>query len=208
MIGLLDGEVVTLQAIAKRLLLLLNVQGVGYEVQILPRWRSHLTVGTTVRVHTHLQLRDDGLTLFGFASVAERDLFRHLIATNGVGPQLAIALMDALELPTLLQAIVGGNHKLLAKTPGIGPKTAERICLELKTKLAQWRDQGNLAIAPAAGPADLIREEVELTLMALGYGDREIFDALEAVGRQTALAKAADPEAWIREAIAWLSLQD
>lgn len=208
MIGFLDGEVVALQAIGKRLLLLLNVQGVGYEVQILPRWRSHLTVGAAARAHTHLQLRDDGLTLFGFASAAERDLFRHLIATNGVGPQLAIALMDALELPTLLQAIVGGNGKLLAKTPGIGPKTAERICLELKTKLAQWRDQTGLSVAPAAGPAATIYEEVELTLVALGYGDREIRAALEAVGRQTAIAKAEDPEAWIREAIAWLSLQD
>ncbi|MBD2554753.1 Holliday junction branch migration protein RuvA [Limnothrix sp. FACHB-708] len=205
MIGSLRGQVVALQVQGNRAIGLLDVAQVGYEVQLLPRSTMEWMIGETVQVFTHLQLRDDRWLLFGFATVAERDLFRQLIAVNGVGPQLAIALLDRLELPVLIQAIVSGNANLLAKTPGIGPKTAGRIALELKTKLAEWRDQSGLSTTPAAGPVGLVREDVEMTLLALGYSDREVTQALEAVGQQTALSKEGDPERWIREAIAWLS---
>ncbi|MBD2636694.1 MAG: Holliday junction branch migration protein RuvA [Limnothrix sp.] len=205
MIGSLRGQVLALQVQGNRAIGLLDVAQVGYEVQLLPRSTMEWMIGETVQVFTHLQLRDDRWLLFGFATVAERDLFRQLIAVNGVGPQLAIALLDRLELPVLIQAIVSGNANLLAKTPGIGPKTAGRIALELKTKLAEWRDQSGLSTTPAAGPVGLVREDVEMTLLALGYSDREVTQALEAVGQQTALSKEGDPERWIREAIAWLS---
>ncbi|MBD2161288.1 Holliday junction branch migration protein RuvA [Limnothrix sp. FACHB-1083] len=205
MIGSLRGQVVALQVQGNRAIGLLDVAQVGYEVQLLPRSTMEWMIGETVQVFTHLQLRDDRWLLFGFATVAERDLFRQLIAVNGVGPQLAIALLDRLELPVLIQAIVSGNANLLAKTPGIGPKTAGRIALELKTKLAEWRDQSGLSTTPAAGPVGLVREDVEMTLLALGYSDQEVTQALEAVGQQTALSKEGDPERWIREAIAWLS---
>lgn len=205
MIGSLQGQVTALQVQGNRAIGLLEVAGVGYEVQVLPRSISQWAIGEAVRVFTHLQLRDDRWLLFGFETLAERDLFRHLIAVNGVGPQLALALLDRLELPALIQAIVSGNANLLAKTPGIGPKTAGRIALELKTKLAEWRDQSGIATTPAAGPTGLVREDVEMTLLALGYSDREVTQALEAVGQQTAWSKDGDPEAWIREAIAWLS---
>lgn len=205
MIGSLRGQVLALQVQGNRAIGLLDVAQVGYEVQLLPRSAMEWVIGETVQVFTHLQLRDDRWLLFGFATVAERDLFRQLIAVNGVGPQLAIALLDRLELPVLIQAIVSGNANLLAKTPGIGPKTAGRIALELKTKLAEWRDQSGLSTTPAAGPVGLVREDVEMTLLALGYSDREVTQALEAVGQQTALSKEGDPERWIREAIAWLS---
>ncbi|TAD79802.1 MAG: Holliday junction branch migration protein RuvA, partial [Oscillatoriales cyanobacterium] len=205
MIGSLRGLVAALQVQGNRAIALLNVGDVGYEVQVLPRAIGDWLVGSSVQVFTHLQLRDDRLVLFGFGSLAERDLFRQLIAVNGVGPQLAIALLDRLDLSELVQAIVSGNARLLAKTPGIGPKTAERIALELKTKLAEWRDQSGLATTPAAGPIGLVREDVEMTLLALGYSDREATQALEAVGQQMALSKEGDSETWIREAIAWLS---
>ncbi|RFP63154.1 MAG: Holliday junction branch migration protein RuvA [Limnothrix sp. CACIAM 69d] len=205
MIGSLRGQVLALQVQGNRAIGLLDVAQVGYEVQLLPRSAMEWVIGETVQVFTHLQLRDDRWLLFGFATVAERDLFRQLIAVNGVGPQLAIALLDRLELPVLIQAIVSGNANLLAKTPGIGPKTAGRIALELKTKLAEWRDQSGLSTTPAAGPVGLVREDVEMTLLALGYSDREVTQALETVGQQTALSKEGDPERWIREAIAWLS---
>ncbi len=205
MIGSLRGLVAAVQVQGNRAIALLDVGDVGYEVQVLPRAIGDWIVGSPAQVFTHLQLRDDRFVLFGFGSLAERDLFRQLIAVNGVGPQLAIALLDRLDLPELVQAIVSGNARLLAKTPGIGPKTAERIALELKTKLAEWRDHSGLATTPAAGPVGLVREDVEMTLLALGYSDREVTQALEAVGQQTALSKEGDPETWIREAIAWLS---
>lgn len=207
MIGLLAGSLEAVQTVGKRTVVLLLVGGVGYEVQVLPRSRSQLpAVGAAARLHTHLQVRDDALVLFGFSSAIERDVFRLIVTTQGVGVQTAIALMDTLELPTLIQAIVADNYKLLAKAPGIGPKGAQRICLELKTKFAEWRDGAGPIAPPAAGPVADIYDEVELTLSALGYSDREVTAALDAVGRQTALAKTGDAETWIREAIAWLSL--
>jgi Holliday junction DNA helicase RuvA len=105
----------------------------------------------------------------------------------------------------LVQAIVSGNTKMLARTPGVGAKTAERISLELRSKLSEWREKSGLTTIPDAAPTIGIQEDVEMTLLALGYTTTEITQALQAVGQNTALAKNADAEAWIREAIAWLS---
>jgi holliday junction DNA helicase RuvA len=156
-------------------------------------------------VFTHMQTREDQTVLFGFESMAERDLFRQLISVSGIGPQMALALLDSLGLQDLVQAIVTSNTRLLSRTPGVGAKTAERIALELKTKLAEWRMQSGISTAPDASPASTIQEDVEMTLIALGYTNSEIMQALRAVGQKTALAKNADAEDWIREAIAWLS---
>jgi holliday junction DNA helicase RuvA len=162
-------------------------------------------MGESIQVFTHLYVREDQLTLYGFAAAAERDLFRQLISVSGIGPQLALALIDTLGLQELVQAIVSGNTRLLSRTPGVGSKTAERIALELKSKLAEWRQQSSLTLAPGSGPVANIQEDVEMTLLALGYTDREITQALNAVGQNSTLSKSADAEEWIRLAIAWLS---
>ncbi|MEM8603421.1 MAG: Holliday junction branch migration protein RuvA [Cyanobacteria bacterium P01_H01_bin.121] len=206
MIGFLIGQLVALQKGNNRTILFLDVSQVGYEVQIPARLVGHLPdPGNTVQVYTHLQVREDQWTLFGFASLAERDLFRQLIGVSGVGGQLALTLMSHFEVTELVQAIVAGNARLLTRTPGVGTKTAERISVELKAKLAEWRSQAGLVTAPAALPIGSIQEEVEMTLLALGYTGQEILKALQVVGQQKSLAKTADVEAWIREAIAWLS---
>jgi Holliday junction DNA helicase RuvA len=158
-----------------------------------------------VQIFTHQQVRDDQIVLFGFGSLAERDLFRQLISVSGVGPQIAMALLDGMSLPDVIQAIVSGNTRLLSRTPGIGAKTAERIALELKNKLVEWRQQSGIMTTPDASPAGTIQEEVEITLIALGYSNSEIIQALRAVGQKTALSKTDNAEEWIREAIAWLS---
>ncbi len=206
MIGYLKGIVAAVQKNGNRTILTLDVQQVGYDLQVVPRLLQQLpSSGDSVQLFTHLQLRDDQLTLFGFASAAERDLFRQLTSVSGVGPQVAMALLDTLGLADLVQAIVVGNTRLLAKAPGVGVKTAERIALELKTKLAEWREQAGIVTLPIASPISTIQEDVEMTLVALGYTNSEIAKALTAVGKNTALAKNADAEAWIRAAIAWLS---
>ena len=207
MIGFLQGNIASLQQTSThRTLLTLEVNQVGYDLQVPGRIRQQLPAGDELmRVFTHLQVREDQMVLFGFASVAERDLFRQLIAVSGIGPQLALALIDTLGLQNLVQAIVNSNTKLLAKTPGVGAKTAERIALELRSKLAEWRDNAGLKTLPSAGPIDSVQEDVEMTLLALGYTSQEVMKALQAVGQNTTLAKSADTEAWIREAIAWLS---
>ncbi len=206
MIGYLKGTIASIQRNTNRVILTLDVNQVGYDVQIVPRLLMHLpAAGEPVQVFTHLQLREDQVILFGFGTVAERDLFRQLVSVSGIGPQLAVALLDTLGLQDLVQAIVTGNTRALAKTPGVGSKTAERIALELRSKLAEWRQQAGVITVPAAGPALSIQEDVEMTLLALGYTNSEIAQALEAVGKSTALSKREDPEEWIREAIAWLS---
>jgi len=206
MIGFLKGAVAGIQKQGNRVILTLDVNQVGYDVQIVPRLLQQIPeMGELVQLFTHLQLREDQFTLFGFGSGAERDLFRQLISVSGVGPQLAMALLDTLGMADLVQAIVVGNTRLLSKTPGVGTKTAERIALELRTKLAEWREQSGMVTLPAAGPAGTVQEDVEMTLLALGYSNSEITKALKAVGQTATLAKNADAEAWIREAIAWLS---
>jgi Holliday junction DNA helicase RuvA len=207
MIGYLKGCMVNQQrSTGSRSWVTLEVNHVGYDVQVPTRLLQHLPeLGEGVQLFTHLQVREDQWILYGFASVAERDVFRQLISVSGIGPQLGLALLDAFNLQDLLQAIVSSNTKLLAKTPGVGAKTAERLALELRSKLAEWRAQAGLTTTPFPGPAAEVQAEVEMTLLALGYSTREVMAALEAVGQKTALSKRADADDWIREAIAWLS---
>ena len=206
MISYLKGAIASAQKLSNRVILTLEVNHVGYEVQILPRMLQQFPgMGETVQVFTHMQVKEDQTVLYGFATAAERDLFRQLIGVSGVGPQLAMALLDAMGLQDLVQAIVSGNTRMLSRTPGVGTKTAERLALELKTKLAEWRSQSGLVSAPDAAPVGSVQEEVEITLLALGYTNSEIMQALRAVGQQSPLSKSGDPELWIREAIGWLS---
>lgn len=206
MIGYLRGSLADIQKLPNgRVILTLDVQQVGYDIQVNPRLLSQLPpLGDPIQIYTHLQTREDQAVLFGFGSRAERDAFRLLISVSGIGPQMGMALLDTLGLQDLIQAVVSANTRLLSRTPGVGGKTAERIILELKSKLGEWRQQSGLT-APTGGPATVVQEEVEMTLLALGYSNSEINKALQAVGRSTTLSKSADTEAWIREAIAWLS---
>jgi len=210
MINYLRGNVVRLiKNTGNRVTLILEVNQIGYEIQIPSRlgrqWEEENT--QSAQVFTDQQMRDDAIVLYGFETAAERDLFRKLIAVNGVGSQMAIALIDTLGLRELVEGIVNENTQLLSKTPGVGKKTAERIALELKTKLAQWRteaglvSQGDETIAPKAE----IREDIEMTLLALGYSETEIQQALSVISQDSLLAKNPNPEEWIRSAIAWLS---
>ena len=209
MLNYLKGTVVGTQSINNnRVILVLEVNHVGYEIQIVSRLLSELPKGDEpVQIFTHLNVREDNMSLFGFSTLAERDLFRQLIAVSGIGPQLAMALIDTLKLQDLVQAIVSGNTKMLSRTPGVGAKTAERISLELRSKLSEWRDKSGLTTIPDAAPTIGIQEDVEMTLLALGYTTTEITQALQAVGQNTALSKTTNAEDWIREAIAWLSRQ-
>jgi holliday junction DNA helicase RuvA len=206
MIGYLKGAIASVQKAGTRVILTIDVHNVGYDVQVVPRLVQQLpAVGEVVQIFTHYQVREDQVTLFGFGAAAERDLFRQLVSVSGIGPQLAVALLDTLGLQDLVQAIVSGNTRALSRTPGVGGKTAERIALELRTKLAEWRQQAGIIASPSAAPTLGIQEDVEMTLLALGYTNSEIAQALQAVGQGTTLSKRDDAEEWIREAIAWLS---
>ncbi|NEP61213.1 MAG: Holliday junction branch migration protein RuvA [Symploca sp. SIO2G7] len=209
MISYLKGKVANINKHSgNRVTLILEVNQIGYELQIPRRLLQELPTASEemVQIFSHLQIREEQQVLYGFASAAERDLFRQLISVSGIGTQLAIALIDTLGLSTLVQAIVTGNIRTLSKTPGVGSKTAERIALELKTKLAQWRQLAEVETSPTSTmPATALQEDVEITLLALGYENNEIAQALNAISQDPLLAKSSNVEDWIRSAIAWLS---
>ncbi|MBP0016027.1 MAG: Holliday junction branch migration protein RuvA [Cyanobacteria bacterium SBLK] len=209
MISYLKGKAIAfVKTLNNRVILIIETNGIGYEIQIHSRLSRQLSIGTEeiVQIFTHQQVREDNIILYGFSTAAERDLFRQLIGVSGIGAQLAIALIDTLGLTDLVQAIVTENIRTLAKTPGVGKKTAERIALELKTKLAQWRQASGISLsATSAGPSPEIQEDVEMTLLALGYENEEIQQALSVLSTDAQLLKNPSPEEWIRSAIAWLS---
>ena len=146
--------------------LVLDVGGVGYEVQVpLPTFSEVGEPGANVSLRIHTHVREDTLALFGFASRLELDLFERLIGVNGVGPKLALAVLSGIEPRDLVQAVRRGEHARLNAVPGVGRKTAERIGLELKDKLpAPTVDDAG---EPGAG-GDL-RGDVLSALLNLGY---------------------------------------
>ena len=187
--------------------LTLDVQGVGYDIQITASTANKLPlVGEETQIFTHLIVREDQMTLFGFPTLAERELFRQLISVSGIGTQVGLALLNSLGIQDLVKAIVSGNTRVLSLTPGVGTKTAERLALELKTKLADGRLAQVGATRSLGNTLSVaLQEELEMTLLALGYTPAEISKALNAIASLPILAKTQDIEAWIKEAIAWLS---
>jgi len=179
--------------------------GLAYEVNIPVTTAEKLPpTGQQARLHTLVVYREDSQTMYGFSSEEERDFFRLLVEkVSGIGPKTALSIFSKLSLPTLQSAIVGGDVALLAKCPGIGKKTAERLVIELRDKLGA---ASATAVAPAAGagaaPApgeNKIRDAV-LALVALGYkapdADKAVRQALVALG------PIASTEALIKRALA------
>ncbi len=214
-IAYLKGNVIAIaKNFSNRMILVLEVNNIGYEVQITPRFSRQLAAENpeTLQVFTHLQIQEDRQILYGFASATERDLFRQLVSVSGIGMQLAIALLDTLGITELVTAIVTTNIPVLTKTPGVGKKTAERIALELKTKLSQWKDIPSVevsaevsAVNKSAMPKPEILEDLEMTLSALGYSNEEIVQAISAISQDNLLIKNPHVEEWLRSAISWLS---
>ena len=137
-----------------------------------------------------------------FSSAAERDLFRQLISVSGVGASLAIALLDKLGLADTVSAIVTSNIQRLSTAPGVGKKTAERLALELRSKLGQWRVASGLMEAlPLTSLNPTMQAEVEMTLLALGYSNDEIHHALQAISQDSLMVKSPNIEDWLRLAI-------
>ena len=209
MISYLKGTTIeVIKNTNNRIVLVLEVNKIGYELQITSRLAREISQNKpdNLQVFTHLQIREDHQILYGFSTTAERELFRQLISVSGIGAQLAIALIDTLGLEQLVQAIVTGNIRILSQTPGVGKKTAERIALELKTKLSQWRKLVGITVtSTSAMPSLDILEDIEMTLLALGYTNEEINKAISTLSQDNLMLKNTDTEEWIREAITWLS---
>ena len=153
--------------------LLIDVNGVGYEVDVpMSSFYNLPGLGERVTLLTHFIVREDAQILFGFLTHEERQTFRLLIKITGVGPRMALSLLSGLSVGELAQAVARQETGRLVKVPGIGKKTAERLLLELKGKLAD-------AVSAPAAVANDAQADILQALIALGYSDREAAAALK-----------------------------
>jgi Holliday junction DNA helicase RuvA len=155
-------------------LVLLDVNGVGYELDVpMSTFYNLPALGERVTLLTHLVVREDAHLLYGFLSASERNTFRELIRISGIGPRTALALLSGLSVAELAAAISRQESGRLQKVPGIGKKTAERLLLELKGKLAP--DLG----LPAAQVTTDAQADIVQALVALGYSEKDAAAALK-----------------------------
>ena len=162
---------------------LVDVGGVGYEVDVpMSTFFNLPALGERVSLLTHFVVREDAQVLFGFLTAPERDAFRLLVKISGVGPRTALSVLSGLSVAELAQAVSLQDSGRLVKVPGIGKKTAERLLLELKGKLAP--DLG----APGAAAASDAQADIVQALMALGYNERDAAAALKALPSDVGVA--------------------
>jgi len=179
MIGFLRGKVAYLLADD----CLLDVGGVGYRVTVSGMTRSKLRQGEQAMLFTYLSVREDALQLYGFATQEEYDVFLQLIGVSGIGPKVALGILSSTTVSGLCSAIANKQASLLTKLPGIGKKSAERLILELKDKLAfVGTGDGEEAFVEAAPLGDGILDEAAAALASLGYTPAETAPVLKQLG--------------------------
>ena len=183
MIGRLTGVLVEKQPPQ----VLLEVAGVGYEVDVpMSSFYQLPASGERVSLHTHFVVREDAQQLFGFLTLKEREAFRALIRISGVGPRLALSVLSGLSVDELAQCVVMQDAGRLTRVPGIGKKTAERLLLELKGKLADALPGGQGGVASAPG----VQADALNALLALGYSDKEAGPAIKQLPEGLSLEEA------------------
>lgn len=196
MIGRLSGTLAAVQPPQ----LLVDVQGVGYEVLAPMTTIFELPpLGQAVQLHTHLAVSETAQQLYGFIREGDRQLFRTLIKVNGVGPKMALAILSGLDGNALARCVAEDNIGALVKVPGVGRKTAERLVIELRDKLApQVGDANDIPLMAASAPKIDCAGEAESALAALGYKPTE---ATKMVARACKEQPDADSATLIRLAL-------
>ena len=185
MISWLKGEKVHTWKISSRKGVVLNVGGVGYEIQLLPKQIDKAEVINEFELWIHQIDREDGTSLYGFIEVNQRDLFREIISVNGIGPQIGMAMLEEFEVPQLVNAIENKESNLLTKTQGIGKRIAERLIVELRNKLQRFTDNDKTIHENKnnieANQFSKYIDEIYLILNSLGYVDNEIKESIKII---------------------------
>lgn len=186
--------------------ILVDVAGVGYEIHMpMTSFYQLPAVGEEVVVYTHFVVREDAQLLFGFADKMERGLFRELIKANGVGPKLGLAILSGMSATQFLASVQNEDVSALVSLPGIGKKTAERLVVELKDRLAKFGKTQSIVVPPPSTdllsgstivPVNDSREEAQSALIALGYKPAQASKLVESVYQE-----GMESEALIREAL-------
>ena len=203
MIGYLKGEVAAIYEDR----IVIEVGGIGYNV-FMPGSSLDLIdgIGISVKVYTYLSVREDAMTLYGFLTKDDLDLYKMLISVNGIGPKGALALLSVMTAEELKFAILSGDAKQIGKAPGVGPKSAQRVIIDLKDKI-----DTATAFAPSAnasgetvegkGALGKVREEAAEALVALGYSQTDSYKAV----RSVEAGEDADVETVLKKALSYLS---
>jgi Holliday junction DNA helicase RuvA len=179
---------------------LVEVGGIGYEIHIpLSTFDKLGALGEKISLHTHLHVREDALQLFGFATAREKQLFQHLLSVTGIGPKAAQSILSGCSVETFCRHIAQNEIAALTAIPGIGKKTAERLVLELRDRLARWLPDDTAATAKSKISA--IQEETILALVSLGYNRPS---AEKAVARVTREAGELPVEELIKRALSYV----
>lgn len=166
--------------------LLIDVQGVGYEVLVSLNTFFDLPVpGQTVTLHTHFVVREDVQQLYGFADTVERELFRSLIRVSGVGPKMALAILSGMTAADFAHSVQHNDTATLVRLPGVGKKTAERLIVEMRDRLNHFSTDstGSPVTGQAGRQTDTVRE-AESALIALGYKPQEAARMITAVASE------------------------
>lgn len=177
--------------------------GIGYEIQVPVSVAQALPdTGNIVKIYTYTYVREDALGLFGFLTKDDLTVFKLLITVNGVGPKAALAILSAMTADELRFAILAEDAKAISKAPGIGPKTAKRMIIELKDKLnlesmLESHGDSDMHTAGISEAAASVRDEVIMALTALGYGNTEAVRAVRAVPD----ADGMDSETLLKQAL-------
>lgn len=162
MIGFLTGKIIS----SKPTKVVLDVNGVGYIVGISINTFEKISGKETASLFIHTSVKEDSISLFGFYSESEKEMFELLITVSGIGPKIALSLLSGIQTDDLKNAIQSSDISRIIAVPGIGRKTAERLVLELKTKVDQVKDEGTIAIPLS------IKSEAVSALSTLGYNSK------------------------------------
>ncbi|NDV91173.1 Holliday junction branch migration protein RuvA [Alteromonas sp. 345S023] len=186
--------------------ILVDVAGVGYEIHMpMTSFYQLPSIGEEVVVFTHFVVREDAQLLFGFADKMERGLFRELIKANGVGPKLGLAILSGMSAAQFLSSVQNEDVSALVSLPGIGKKTAERLVVELKDRLAKFGKTQSIVMPPPSSdllnantvvPLNDTREDAQSALIALGYKPAQASKLVESVYQE-----GMESESLIREAL-------
>ena len=181
MIGRLSGKILEKNPPE----ILLEVSGIGYEV--LCPMSSFYEMGnkSDISLHTHLAVKEDSHTLYGFISKDEKTLFRELIRVNGVGPKVALAILSHLNIASLMNAVANEDDTLLAKTPGIGKKTAQKLIVELKDRLEKLELSNTQHKKITASNSNPNTQKATQALQALGFKAKEADRMLSAINDES-----------------------
>ena len=178
----------------------IETAGVGYSVSIpLSTYEKLPEPGKDALIYIHYYVREDDVKLYGFASKADREIFRHLITVNSVGPKVAMGIMSGISIENLVMYVNAGDTAGLKKVPGVGLKTAERIIIELKGKLGAYSSSSPATPRSKSSAVHGHKEEAYAAMLSLGYNDKQVAKAIDRVSLE--IGEDAQIEEWIRMAL-------